>query len=43
MLPPADLDIVLALHGTGRSAELTPSSPKGEKIAAHVAQWQRAS
>ncbi|HEY2627935.1 MAG TPA: tRNA (adenosine(37)-N6)-threonylcarbamoyltransferase complex ATPase subunit type 1 TsaE [Usitatibacter sp.] len=31
MLPPADLEIALALHGTGRSAELTSSSKAGEK------------
>ncbi len=30
-LPPADLEIVLALHAMGRSAELTSSSPAGQK------------
>jgi tRNA threonylcarbamoyladenosine biosynthesis protein TsaE len=40
ILPPADLEIVLALHGTGRSAALTPKSPKGEKIVARVARSQ---
>ncbi len=31
MLPPADLDIALELHGTGRSAALTSSSLAGQK------------
>ena len=43
ILPPADLEIALALHGTGRSAALTPSSPKGERIVAHAEQSLRAS
>ena len=37
MLPPADLEIVLALHGTGRSAELTSSSKAGEQCLARIA------
>ena len=36
MLPPADLDIVLALHGTGRSAELTASSTAGQNCLACI-------
>lgn len=36
MLPPADLDIALALHGTGRSAELTASSIPGQKCLTRV-------
>jgi tRNA threonylcarbamoyladenosine biosynthesis protein TsaE len=36
MLPPADLNIALALHGTGRSAELTSSSTAGQKCLARV-------
>jgi tRNA threonylcarbamoyladenosine biosynthesis protein TsaE len=36
MLPPADLDIALALHGTGRSAVLTASSMAGQKCLARV-------
>ena len=31
MLPPADLEIALALHGTGRNAELTSSSKAGQR------------
>jgi len=31
MLPPADLEIALALHGTGRNAELTSSSTAGQR------------
>jgi len=31
MLPPADVEIVLELHGTGRSAVLTSSSLRGQK------------
>ena len=37
MLPPADLEIVLELHGTGRSAELTSSSKAGEQCLARIA------
>lgn len=33
-LPPADLDIALALHEAGRSAVLTSSSPRGQKCLA---------
>jgi tRNA threonylcarbamoyladenosine biosynthesis protein TsaE len=36
MLPPADLEIVLELHGAGRSAELTPRSIAGQKCLARV-------
>ena len=36
MLPPADLEIVLALHGTGRSAELTSRSIAGQKCLARI-------
>ena len=43
ILPPADLEIALASPGTGRSAALTPRSPKGERIVAAVALSQRAS
>ena len=32
MLPPADVEIALALHGEGRSAELTSNSLRGQKI-----------
>ncbi|MGZ5036645.1 MAG: tRNA (adenosine(37)-N6)-threonylcarbamoyltransferase complex ATPase subunit type 1 TsaE [Usitatibacter sp.] len=35
-LPPADLDIALELRGTGRSAELTSSSPAGRKCLARL-------
>jgi tRNA threonylcarbamoyladenosine biosynthesis protein TsaE len=38
LLPPADLEIALALQGTGRSAALTASSTKGERVAARIAQ-----
>ncbi len=34
MLPPADVEIALALQGTGRSAELTSSSIRGQKCLA---------
>jgi len=36
ILPPADLEIVLALHGTGRSAELTSRSIAGQKSLARI-------
>ena len=36
MLPPADLEIVLALHGTGRSVVLTSKSNAGQKCLARV-------
>jgi tRNA threonylcarbamoyladenosine biosynthesis protein TsaE len=32
MLPPADLEVALALHGEGRNAELTSRSLKGQKL-----------
>ena len=34
MLPPADVEIVLELHGTGRSAALISSSLRGQKCLA---------
>ena len=37
MLPPADLEIGLALHGTGRNAELTPSSAAGRRCLERIA------
>ena len=43
MLPPADLEVVLELHATGRSAELTPRTKAGEECLARVAQSLRAS
>ncbi|MFZ3323105.1 MAG: tRNA (adenosine(37)-N6)-threonylcarbamoyltransferase complex ATPase subunit type 1 TsaE [Usitatibacter sp.] len=36
LLPPADLEIALALHGTGRSAELTSRSIAGQKSLARI-------
>ncbi len=36
-LPPADLDIALEFHTTGRSAALTSKSPKGERCLASIA------
>ncbi|HTS86629.1 MAG TPA: tRNA (adenosine(37)-N6)-threonylcarbamoyltransferase complex ATPase subunit type 1 TsaE [Usitatibacter sp.] len=36
MLPPADLEIALALHGTGRNAELTSSSKAGQRCLDHI-------
>ena len=38
LLPPADLEIALALQGTGRSAALTSTSTKGERVLARVAE-----
>ena len=32
MLPPADLEVVLELHGEGRNAALTSHSLKGQKL-----------
>jgi len=43
LLPPADLEIALALQGTGRSAVLTPTSPKGERVLERIAGSPRAS
>ena len=43
LLPPADLEIALALQGTGRSAALTSSSTKGERVLARIAESPRAS
>src|SRR5258705_6061260 len=43
MLPPADLDIALGLLATGRSVELTSSTPAGEKCLACIAEGLRAS
>ena len=43
MLPPADLDIALALLATGRSAELTPRSLAGQKCLACLGENLRAS
>ena len=34
LLPPADVEIALELHGTGRSAVLTSSSIRGQKCLA---------
>src|SRR5258706_15307457 len=43
MLPPADLDIALGLLATGRSVELTSSTPAGEKCLACIAEGLRGS
>ena len=43
MLPPADVEIALALHGTGRSAELTSSSIRGQKMLTLLEERSRAS
>lgn len=43
LLPPADLEIALALQGTGRSAALTSTSTKGERVLARIAESLRAS
>jgi len=43
LLPPADLEIALALQGTGRSAALTSNSTKGERVLARIAESLRAS
>jgi len=43
LLPPADLEIALALHGTGRSAALTSSTTKGARVLARIAESPRAS
>ncbi|HST01517.1 MAG TPA: tRNA (adenosine(37)-N6)-threonylcarbamoyltransferase complex ATPase subunit type 1 TsaE [Usitatibacter sp.] len=43
LLPPADLEIALALQGTGRSAALTSSSTKGERVLARIAESRHAS
>ena len=43
LLPPADLEIALALQGTGRSAALPSTSPKGERALARIAESLRAS
>jgi tRNA threonylcarbamoyladenosine biosynthesis protein TsaE len=41
LLPPADLEIALELPATGRNAELTSSSLKGQKcLAALEARWR---
>ncbi len=37
MLPPADLEVALALHGKGRNAALTSRSLKGQKALALLA------
>ena len=36
LLPPADVEIALALHATARSAALTSNSPAGEKCLASL-------
>jgi tRNA threonylcarbamoyladenosine biosynthesis protein TsaE len=36
LLPPADLEIVLASQGTGRDAALTAISTKGERVLRHI-------
>ena len=43
LLPPADLEIALALQGTGRSAALISNSKKGERVLARIAESLRAS
>ncbi|HXF79318.1 MAG TPA: tRNA (adenosine(37)-N6)-threonylcarbamoyltransferase complex ATPase subunit type 1 TsaE [Usitatibacter sp.] len=43
LLPPADLEIALALQGTGRSAALTASSTKGERVLTRLAESRPAS
>ncbi len=43
MLPPADVEIALALHGAGRSAELTSSSIRGQKLLTLLEERSRAS
>lgn len=43
MLPPADVEIALALHGEGRSAELTSSSIRGQKLLTLLEERSRAS
>ena len=43
LLPPADMEIALALHGTGRNAELTSSSLRGQKCLARLEERWRAS
>ena len=37
MLPPADLEVVLELHGEGRNAALTSRSLKGQKLLTLIA------
>jgi len=43
LLPPADLEIALALQGAGRSAALTSSSTAGAKILARIGESHAAS
>ena len=43
LLPPADLEIALALQGTGRSAALTSNTTKGERVLARIAESLRGS
>ena len=43
LLPPADVEIVLELHGTGRSAALTSNSLPGQKLLARLEDSLRAS
>lgn len=43
LLPPADLEIALALQGTGRSAALNTSSTKGERVLTRIAESRPAS
>jgi len=42
MLPPADVEIALALHGEGRSAELTSRSIRGQKLLTLLEERSRA-
>jgi tRNA threonylcarbamoyladenosine biosynthesis protein TsaE len=42
MLPPADVEIALELHGEGRSAELTSSSIRGQKLLTLLEERSRA-
>jgi tRNA threonylcarbamoyladenosine biosynthesis protein TsaE len=43
LLPPADVEIVLELHGAGRSAALTSNSIPGQKLLARLEDSLRAS
>ena len=43
LLPPADVEIVLELHGAGRSAALTSNSLPGQKLLARLEDSLRAS
>lgn len=43
LLPPADVEIVLELHGTGRNAALTSSSEAGHRCITRIEERLRAS